>query len=72
MAQVPADSRACFCIGPQNGEPLCPCMMEQVEIKNNRYVLIQDLGPVPDHKKKKRCAQTYEKSSSKPIRWSKP
>jgi hypothetical protein len=19
-------SRACFCIGPQNGDPVCPCM----------------------------------------------
>jgi len=21
------EMRQCFCIGPQNGDPLCPCMM---------------------------------------------
>lgn len=72
MAQAPAESRACFCIGPQNGEPLCPCMMDQVEIRNNRYILVQDLGPVPPHKKKKRCSQPLENSSKTPINWSKP
>jgi len=36
----------CFCIGPQNGEPLCPCRMKSVIIQNGRYVEIRDLGPV--------------------------
>lgn len=42
-------SYSCGCIGPQNGEPFCPCMMraKRVTIKNGRYVVPeQDLGPV--------------------------
>lgn len=38
---------SCFCRGPQNGEPLCPCEMVGVTIKNGRYVRpARDLGPV--------------------------
>lgn len=38
---------ACNCIGPQNGEPLCPCKMRNVVQRNGRYIKIeQDLGPV--------------------------
>jgi len=37
----------CFCVGPQNGEPLCPCAMKSVIIRDGRYVRIQDFGPVP-------------------------
>lgn len=36
---------ACFCIGPQNGQPLCPCRMASVEIRDGRYVEIIDHGP---------------------------
>jgi hypothetical protein len=39
--------RACFCVGPQNGEPLCPCRMRGVTVRNGRYVGIIDYGPVP-------------------------
>lgn len=35
----------CGCIGPQNGEPVCPCQMRSVIIENGRYVLRRDLGP---------------------------
>jgi hypothetical protein len=38
--------RACGCVGPQNGEPLCPCRMQNVRIVNGRYVEQRDLGPV--------------------------
>jgi hypothetical protein len=38
----------CFCIGPQNGEPLCPCRMRSVEIKDGRYVQVIDHGPVKE------------------------
>ena len=38
---------ACNCIGPQNGEPLCPCQMRTVKIIDGRYVRTQDLGPAP-------------------------
>ena len=45
-----APSHACNCIGPQNGEPLCPCQMRSVEIVNGRYVRTDDLGPVSERK----------------------
>lgn len=38
-------SYACGCIGPQNGEPLCPCQMRNVTIRNGRYIREEDLGP---------------------------
>lgn len=41
-------NRSCNCIGPQNGQPLCPCMMKGVRITNGRYVKTTDLGPAPD------------------------
>jgi hypothetical protein len=37
---------ACGCIGPQDGQPLCPCAMRGVQEINGRYVRIEDLGPV--------------------------
>jgi len=47
--EVGAGPKACFCIGPQNGEPLCPCRMVSVVIKNGRYVQPEeDLGPTPN------------------------
>lgn len=37
----------CNCIGPQNGEPLCPCMMRGVIKRNGRWIQPEvDLGPV--------------------------
>lgn len=39
---------ACGCIGPQNGQPVCPCQMRNVKVINGRYVRVQDLGPAPD------------------------
>jgi len=36
----------CGCVGPQNGQPLCPCAMRGVIVKGGRYVRPeQDLGP---------------------------
>lgn len=37
----------CNCIGPQNGQPLCPCQMQGVQIIDGRYVRVTDLGPAP-------------------------
>lgn len=40
----------CFCIGPQNGEPYCPCRMRDMGIvkRNGRWVQPErDLGPAP-------------------------
>jgi hypothetical protein len=41
----------CFCIGPQNGEPYCPCRMRDLGIvkRNGRWVQPEkDLGPIKD------------------------
>lgn len=38
---------ACNCIGPQNGDPVCPCQMRSVSIRNGRYVRVIDLGAAP-------------------------
>lgn len=40
-------SRQCFCIGPQNGQPVCPCRMRDVQIQSGRYVEVVDRGPAP-------------------------
>ena len=45
-----SDVRLCFCIGPQNGEPLCPCRMRNVRIINGRYIEQIDHGPTPNQK----------------------
>ena len=38
---------ACNCVGPQNGEPLCPCQMRNVIVRDGRYIQKErDLGPV--------------------------
>jgi hypothetical protein len=40
--------RACFCVGPQNGEPYCPCRMRELRVykKDGRWVEPEkDLGP---------------------------
>lgn len=39
---------ACNCIGPQKGQPLCPCRMRGVTVVNGRYVKITDLGAAPE------------------------
>lgn len=38
---------ACHCVGPQMGEPVCPCAMRSVRVANGRYVRTTDLGPAP-------------------------
>ena len=44
-ANQPAPLNPCNCVGPQNGEPRCPCGMRDVRIVDGRYVLpAQDLG----------------------------
>ena len=42
---------ACGCIGPQNGEPRCPCAMRGVIKRNGQWVQgAIDLGPAPPDK----------------------
>ena len=40
-----SEVRACYCMGPQNGQPLCPCRMRGVTVQNGRYVEVIDHGP---------------------------
>ena len=42
--------RACGCMGPQNGEPVCPCAMKYVKIVDGHYIQVTDLGKVGDPK----------------------
>lgn len=45
-------AKACYCTGPRPGEPLCPCRMRSVVVRNGRYVIPeQDLGPVPEDRR---------------------
>lgn len=44
--EISAGERQCYCIGPQNGAPVCPCRMTSVTVENGRYVERRDLGPV--------------------------
>lgn len=40
-------SYSCGCVGPQRGEPLCPCKMRGVVQRKGRWVQVErDLGPV--------------------------
>ncbi|CAB4164376.1 hypothetical protein UFOVP826_30 [uncultured Caudovirales phage] len=52
-------TKACFCIGPQNGQPLCPCAMQHVRIENGRYVEKRDLGPVVGQEKCLMCSGVH-------------
>lgn len=46
MAQKTGLSDACACVGPQNGQPLCPCQMRGVIVRDGRYIMPErDLGP---------------------------
>lgn len=40
-------NKVCYCIGPQHGEPVCPCEMSQVFERDGRWIQKEiDLGPV--------------------------
>lgn len=43
---------SCGCVGPQNGDPLCPCAMRSVVVEDGRYVQRIDLGPAKAPKEK--------------------
>ena len=40
---------ACCCMGPQRGQPVCPCRMRNVVIRDGRYVEEIDLGAVKSY-----------------------
>ena len=59
---------SCYCIGPQNGQPLCPCMMRNVKVIDGRYVRVEDLGPVLTYgKRDTRTNNVYTQPDSKDI-----
>lgn len=40
-------SHACNCVGPQNGQPRCPCLMAGLVQRDGRWIEPErDLGPV--------------------------
>lgn len=42
-------SFSCNCVGPQKGQPLCPCQMRGLIQRDGRWIRPeQDLGPVDD------------------------
>lgn len=41
----PQRAEICGCIGPQNGEPVCPCAMKNVRVEGGRFIQRIDLGP---------------------------
>lgn len=43
-------THSCGCIGPQRGEPYCPCRMRGVIQRDGRWIEPErDLGPVRPH-----------------------
>ncbi len=51
---------SCACVGPKNGEPLCPCMMRGVRQRNGRWIRPeQDLGPVRDADSLKHLRESF-------------
>ena len=67
--QAREGAHSCACIGPQNGEPLCPCRMRGVTIKDGRYVRIEDLGPAPSPEERLRRRQIWDQFNT--SHWSK-
>jgi len=41
---------ACACMGPQDDQPACPCMMNTIREVNGRWIQFTDLGYVGDPK----------------------
>lgn len=42
--------KACNCVGPRDGEPVCACRMENVKIRDGRWIEEIDHGPAPKHR----------------------
>lgn len=38
----------CCCMGPMDGNPVCPCNMKYVKIVDGHYIQITDMGKVGD------------------------
>ena len=60
---IPA--RECCCIGPQNGEPLCPCQMQGlVEVDGNWVRPAEIVAPVVKQAIKRVDCANCDKSTS--------
>jgi len=60
-----AQVHACNCIGPQNGQPRCPCMMRNIIKRDGRWVQIeQDLGPATEPSDYKSFADLLKQTNS--------
>lgn len=44
------DSGPCGCMGPREGDPVCPCAMKYVKVVDGHYIQFKDLGKVGDPK----------------------
>ena len=42
-----ANAHACFCVGPQNGQPLCPCRMRGLAHRDDIYRITPNVWPWP-------------------------
>lgn len=66
-------SRACNCIGPQNGQPRCPCMMEGIIQRDGKWVqqerIVGDVIPsfTPPRAQGCICPAGAEKTCSGPL-----
>ncbi len=41
------ESHACNCVGPQRGEPRCPCLMRNIIVRDGCWIQPEvNLGPV--------------------------
>lgn len=49
QSSIPANpsTRACNCVGPRPGEPVCPCRMGSLTVRDGRWVQVIDYGPAP-------------------------
>lgn len=38
MASNPSPAHSCNCVGPQDGQPLCPCQMRSLIIRDGKWI----------------------------------
>lgn len=62
-SEIGVGFRPCNCIGPQNGQPVCPCAMRSVTIENGRYV---DRPGSQDQELSETAPATMVRKSSRP------
>jgi hypothetical protein len=43
MCEIPEDLNICACVGPQNGEPYCPCTMRREGLETGFKWIQEDI-----------------------------